>query len=102
MLLHDFVDRSKDGSMSEEVDHMSSAISRCNENMQLKRELMVKNDRAMQDGDYQVPLKGGRWNAVRGSVALLKSSYTLLFQLCHSLPTGGGTLSGGRALMHSL
>ena len=36
---------------------MSSAISRCNENIQLKRELMVKNDRAMQDIDYQVVMQ---------------------------------------------
>ena len=58
--------------MSEEVDHMSSAISRCNENMQLKRELMVKNDRAMQDIDYQVPLKGRTMSGGRASVHSLQ------------------------------
>ena len=54
--------------MSEEVDHISSAISRCNENMQLKRELMVKNDRAMQDIDYQVPLKGHTCQGTDGAL----------------------------------
>ena len=45
--------RSKDNSLSEEIDRVASAVSRCNENVQLKRDLVAKNERAMQNIDYE-------------------------------------------------
>ena len=47
-------DRNKDNSITEEVDQVTSAISRCNENVQLKRAQLDKNERMIRDIEYEV------------------------------------------------
>ena len=63
--------RSKDNSLSEEIDRVASAVSRCNENVQLKRDLVAKNERAMQNIDYEVrgPGRGSRCECVQPRVS---------------------------------